>query len=105
MAGITLTAANIQERAGVLVVGLWTALEDVRRFKLWLDDATHSDANIGPSSTVGVPSADLTLIRNSFADLGGASGLWAVSHGTFAPAGASNYFSNAKQLTGITYSA
>lgn len=48
--------------------------------------------------------ADITLIRNSFADLGGTSGLWAVSHGTFAPAGASNYFSNAKNLTGTNYS-
>jgi hypothetical protein len=105
MAGYTLTALDINNRAGSLAFGLWTALEDVRRFKLWLDDAAHSDANIGPSSTVGVPTADLTVIRNSFADLGGTSGLYAVSHGTFAPAGVSNYFANAKLLTGLNYAA
>jgi hypothetical protein len=79
------------------------ALEDVRRFKLWLDDSSHNDAAIGPSGSVGVTTADLTIIRNSFSDLAGASGLWAVAHGTFAPTGASNYFSNAKLLTGLNY--
>lgn len=104
MAGYTLSASDINNRAGGLAVGLWQALEDVRRFKLWLDDATHTDTVLGPTG-VGVPSVDLTLIRNSIADLGGASGLWAVAHGTFAPGGASNYFANAKQLTGIAYAA
>lgn len=103
MAGYTLTASGINDRSGALVNNLWQALEEVRRFKLWLDDSTHTDLLIGPTSTVGVPSADLTIIRNSFADLGGASGLWAVAHGSFAPSGASNYFSNAKQLTGLYY--
>lgn len=105
MAGLTLTATAVQDRAGVLVVGVWQALEDARRFKLWLDDATHNDTALGTGGGLGIPSADLTLIRNSYADLAGASGLWAVSHGSFAPGGASNYFANAKQLAGITYAA
>lgn len=100
MAGFALTALDINNRAGALVRAVWQSLEDAHAFKLWLDDATHSDTALGPSG-VGIPSADLTLIRNSFADLGGTSGLWAVSHGTFAPSGASNYYSNAKQLGGI----
>jgi hypothetical protein len=104
MAGNPFTALDINNRAGALVSGLWNSLEEVRKFKLWLDDATHNDAAIGPSG-VGVTTADLTIIRNSLADLGGASGLYAVSHGTFAPGGASNYFSNAKQLTGLNYAA
>jgi hypothetical protein len=104
VAGYTLAASDVNNRAGGLVVGLWQALEDVRKFKLWLDDATHSDTALGPTG-IGVTSADLTLIRNSFADLGGASGLYAVAHGTFAPSGASNYFSNAKSLSGISYAA
>ncbi len=54
---------------------------------------------------LGVSAADLVIIRNSFADLGGASGLYAVAHGTFAPSGASNYFFNAKNLTGLNYAA
>lgn len=104
MAGNPYTALDINNRAGVLVTGLWTALEDARRFKLWLDDTSHTDTVLGPSG-VGVTTADLLVIRNSFADLGGASGLYAVAHGTFAPTGASNYFANAKLLTGLTYAA
>lgn len=102
MAGNPYTALDINNRAGVLVTGLWTALEDVRRFKQWLDDSTHNDTAIGPSG-VGVTTADLLVIRNSFADLGGASGLYAVAHGTFDPSGVNNYFFNAKQLTGLNY--
>lgn len=102
MAGITYTAPQIEDRAGSLVNALWLSLEDVRRFKLWLDDSIHNDAAIGPSG-IGVPSANLTVIRNTYADLAGSSGLYAVAHGTFAPAGASNYFFNAKNLTGLNY--
>jgi hypothetical protein len=103
MAGNPYTAADINNRAGSLVYGVWQALDAARQFKLWLDDSSHNDTALGPSGSVGVPTADLTIIRNSFADLGGTSGLWAVAHGTFAPAGASNYFSNAKLLSGLNY--
>jgi hypothetical protein len=103
MAGYTLTAAALNDRAGALANTLWQSLEQVRQFKLWLDDSTHTDTLIGPSSTVGVSSADLTLIRTSFADLGGTTGLYAVAHGTYAPPGANNYFFTAKQLTGLYY--
>jgi hypothetical protein len=104
MAGFTLTATDINSRAGTLAYALWKALDDTHAFKLWLDDATHTDTLIGPTG-VGVTTADLTIIRNSFADLGGASGLYAVAHGSFAPSGASNYFFNAKNLTGVNYGA
>lgn len=102
MAGNPYTALDINNRAGALVSGLWTSLEEVRRFKLWLDDSIHNDTAL---TAVGVSAGDLTIIRNSFADLGGASGLWAVAHGSFAPSGANNYFFNAKNLTGLTYAA
>jgi hypothetical protein len=102
MAGNPYTAANINDRAGSLAYSVWAALEEARRFKLWLDDSSHNDAAIGPSG-VGVTTTDLTVIRNSFADVAGSSGLWAVAHGTFAPGGASNYFANAKLLTGLNY--
>lgn len=100
MAGFALKADDINNRAGQLARAVWQSLDDARAFKLWLDDTSHNDTALGPSG-VGVTSADLTIIRNSFADLGGASGLWAVSHGSFAPAGANNYFFNAKSLGGI----
>jgi hypothetical protein len=49
VAGFPLTALDINNRAGALVTGLWTSLEEVRRFKLWLDDASHTDTVLGPS--------------------------------------------------------
>ena len=106
MAGLSLTGTQVQDRAGILVVSVWQALEDCRKFKLWLDDATHNDAflnGINITGASGTAGSDVKLIRDSFADLAGTSGLWAVSHGTFAPSGASNYFANAKVLAGINY--
>lgn len=104
MAGVTFTAQQFNAEAGLRVQALWTSLEQCRQMKLWLDDATHTDV-ILQASPYSVPSGDLTTIRAAFADLGGASGLWAVSHGSFAPAGVSNYFANAKSLTGLSYAA
>lgn len=100
MAGNPYTALDLNNRAGALVSGLWTSLEEVRKFKLWLDDAAHDNTAL---VAVGMTTPDLTVIRNSFADLGGASGLYAVAHGTFDPSGVNNYFFNAKQLTGLNY--
>lgn len=102
MAGNSYTATDINNRAGSLVYGVWQALDAARQFKLWLDDASHTDTVLGPTG-IGVTTADLLVIRNSFADLAGASGLWAVAHGSFAPSGASNYFFNAKNLSGLNY--
>lgn len=102
MAGNAYTATQIQDKSGSLVYSVWAALEEARKWKQWLDDSIHTDTILGPTG-VGVPTADLTLIRNSFADLAGTSGLYAVAHGTFAPSGASNYFFNAKSLSGLNY--
>ena len=102
MAGYAIVANDVNQRAAALALGLWTALDDAHKFKLWLDDTAHTDTVLGPSG-VGVTTADLLVIRNSFADLAGNSGLYAVAHGTFAPTGASNYFANAKLLTGVNY--
>lgn len=105
MAGIPFTAADLNSRAGLLVQSLWTSLEEVRRFKQWLDDTSHTDV-ILTASPYSVASADLTAIRAAFSDLGsGSNGLYAVAHGTFAPPGANNYFANSKLLTGLNYAA
>lgn len=104
--GYPVTSVDINNRAGSLVVALWQSLDQVRAFKLWLDDAAHTDAYLNNLGITGSASTgDVKVLRDSFADLAGASGLWAVSHGSFAPGGASNYFSNAKNLTGVTYAA
>lgn len=102
--GYSANTADINNKAGGLVVALWTNLEEIRKFKLWLDDAVHTDGFLNAAGITGTASSgDVKVLRDSFADLGGASGLWAVAHGTFAPGGASNYFVNAKNLSGVTY--
>lgn len=99
-AGYQVSLLDINNRAGALVVGLWSGLEEIRKFKLWLDDSAHND----PFFTgLGMTSPDITTLRSSFADLGGTSGLWAAAHGTYAPPGVNNFFFNAKNLTGVNY--
>jgi hypothetical protein len=104
MPGLDFNAAALNNQAGLLVQSAWTSLEECRRFKLWLDDAIHTDA-ILQASPYNVASGDLSVIRASFNDLGGTNGLWAVARGTYTPTGANNYFFNAKKLTGLQYSA
>lgn len=102
--GYPVTANDVNAKAGALVTNLWDALDQVRRFNLWLTDSVHTDAYLNNLGITGsASSGDVQLLRNSFADLAGASGLYVVAHGTFAPSGASNYFFNARQLTGTNY--
>jgi hypothetical protein len=101
MAGIPMTAADVQLRAGLISQQVWDALDKAREWYLWLNDATHGTGLT--QTTLSISAADDTLIRNAAADLGGPAGLWSVSHAKLAPAGASDYFSNAKQLTGTNY--
>lgn len=102
--GYTVSAGDVNNKAGALVTNLWDALDQVRRFKQWLDDATHNDAYLnGIGITGSASTGDVKLLRDSFADLAGSAGLYVVAHGTFGPSGASNYFATAKQLTGTNY--
>lgn len=100
-AGYQVSLADINNKAGALVVALWTDLEAIKQFKAWLDDSAHNDSYL---TTLGMGSGDITTLRASISDLGSpTSGLYAVAHGTYAPAGANNYFFNAKNLSGVSY--
>lgn len=100
MAGFTIAAKDINDRAGALARAVWLALDDAHNFSSWLNDATHSDTALGPSG-IGVTTADLLIIRNSFADLGSVNGLWGVAHAQKTVASTNDFFFNAKQLGGI----
>jgi hypothetical protein len=102
--GYPVIAADVNNTAGRLVVALWVDLEAIRHFKLWLDDSAHTDAYLNSLGITGsASSGDVKTLRDSFADLAGASGLYGVAHGTVTPAGASNYFFNAKNLSGVSF--
>lgn len=99
MAGVSLTAQVINDRAGSLATQLWNALDAAHSFSLWLADSTHDDTALGPTG-VGVTAADLTIIRASFADLGSANGLWGVAHTQKTVVSVNDFFFNAKKLAG-----
>jgi len=98
--GYPVVTADINNKAGALVTNLWQALDACRQFKLWLDDSAHNDSYL---TALGFSAGDITTLRAAFADLGGTTGLWAVSHGTYDPPGTNNFFFNAKLLTGTNY--
>lgn len=103
MAGYNVTAADLNTKAGSLVTSLWDTLDQVHRFKLWLDDASNTDLILTAAPYL-IPQADLNVIRPALSDLGsGANGLWAVAHGIFRPAAVNDFFFNAKKLTGTNY--
>lgn len=102
--GYPVAAGDVNNKAGALVTNLWDALDQVRRFNLWLTDSLHTDSYLNNLGITGsASSGDVKLLRDSFNDLAGSAGLYVVAHGTLAPAGASNYFFNARQLTGTNY--
>jgi len=108
--GYPVGTADVNNKAGSLVVTLWTTLEQIKQFKAWLDDAGTTDAFLNGLSgggangiTGSASSGDVKTLRDSFADLAGAAGLYGVAHGTVTPGGASNYFFNAKHLSGVTF--
>lgn len=105
--GYSVVTADVNNKAGQLVTSLWDNLNDLHRFYLWLTDSAHTDLYLNNLTGGGISgtgsSGDVATLRNGIADLGGPSGLWAVSHGTFTPSGANNYFFNAKNLTGTSF--
>lgn len=101
--GYSITAADVNNMAGRLVVALWTALDDVTTFKAWLDDATHDDAFLnGLGITGSASTGDVKTLRDSFADL---KKLRDIAHAAATQSLANDFFFSAKKLSGITFAA
>ena|SRR5258706_11119004 len=101
MSGYVTNSLDINNKAGQLVVAMWKDLVELRDYHVWLNDATHDQTYF---TSVGVDAATLADLRAGIGDLGNpTNGLYAVAHGAFLPLGLSNYFFNAKKLSGTTY--
>lgn len=103
MAGYPLTSTDIQNRAGLIVTGVWNALDEANKFYKWLSDTNitgTSDANL---TAAGLVSADITLIRNGITDLGSPNGLWGVAHAQKTVTATNDFFFNGKKLTGTYF--
>lgn len=107
MAGRALTGSNVNDKGAACVEQVWIALDQCNQMYKWLTDAAHTDAflnNLGITGSASTAGSDVKLLRDGISDLGNTTnGLWAVAHGLFTPTGANNYFFNAKNLTGVTY--
>ncbi|NUS53828.1 MAG: hypothetical protein HOV66_03045 [Streptomycetaceae bacterium] len=107
MAGRTLAATDVNNKAAACVEQVWIALDQCNQLYKWLTDSAHTDTflnNLGISGATATAGSDVKLLRDGISDLGSTTnGLWAVAHGLFVPGGTNNFFFNAKNLTGVTY--
>lgn len=102
MAGYPIDSSGINNKAALLVASLWQNFRDLNEFNAWLNDATHTDA-ILIAAPYNIAQADLTAIRAAIGDLGAATGLYGVAHGTKTQPAVNDFFFNAKKLTGLTW--
>lgn len=104
--GFPLSKADLDNTMGREIGAVWSALDAVRLRALWLNDSSHSDANLLTPLNYGT--SDITALRAAFADL---DSLRQISHNTgtkgvatIGQAAAGNdFFFNARLLGGINW--
>lgn len=96
--GVAVAKVDVDGRAGGLVGQLWRNLDEIRRFKAWLDDSAHNDAFL---TGLGYTAGEITTLRAAFTDL---NKLQQISHAGATQAATSDFFFNAKALTGVDWS-
>jgi hypothetical protein len=97
-AGYQITKATLDNTLGQEIGTLWTALDAVNRRNTWLNDSSHSDANL--LTPLGYTGSEITTLRAAFTDL---NKLWQISHAAATQAAANDFFFNAKLLGGINW--
>ena len=93
--GYPITKATLDNSVGQEVATLWNALAAASTRNTWLNDSSHSDANL--LTPLGYTSSEITTLRAAFADL---NKLWQISHSANTQSPASDFFFNAKLLGG-----
>jgi hypothetical protein len=91
--GIPVAKADVDNRAGGLAVQLRNDLTACVQFKAWLDSV--NDAFL---TSLGYAAGDITTLRGSFVDLAKLSN---IAHALDTQTPASDFFFNAKNLTGV----
>jgi hypothetical protein len=92
-AGYPVALADVNARAGQLATTLRDILTDVDRFNTFLQ--AQPDAFF---TALGMSSPDLTILRASFVDL---DKVFLLAHGQATQPAASDFFFNAKNLSGV----
>ena len=94
-AGYAITKAGLDSTLGQEIGAVWTALDTASRRNTWLNDSSHSDANL--LTPLGYTGSEITTLRAAFTDL---NKLWQISHAANTQSPASDFFFNAKLLGG-----
>lgn len=99
--GLTLTKADLDNRAAGIVLNLRDSLRRASEFCTLLNDTTFF-ANDAALTALGYSAGEVTQLRASFTDLGGASGssLFRIANAQATLGGVNDFFFNAKHLTG-----
>lgn len=85
--------ADIDNRAGQIVIELRTVMADIRNFKLFLDSQVDADL-----TGRGYAAADISTLRSAFVDLARLAGVY---DGTQTQAAGYDFRTFAKLLTGV----
>jgi len=93
MLGFDTSKAAIDARAGQLALTLRDTFVQVVTFKAWLD--TQTDTQL---IALGYVQAEVTLLRAAYVDL---TNLSNIAHAQGTQPAASDFFWNAKHLTGV----
>ena len=101
-AGLSLTKADLDNRAASVVIGLRDNLRRASELCALLNDVTiiPNDAFL---TTLGYTAGEITWLRGAFTDLGGTGvSLYRIAIGAVAGPGSPNdFYFNAKHLTGV----
>lgn len=97
-AGYPVSKAALDATLGGEVGAVWAALAAVNGRNTWLNDTSHSDANL--LTPLGYTGSEITTLRAAFTDL---NKLWQISHAAATQASANDFFFNAKLLGGINW--
>ena len=97
-AGYPISKAALDATIGGEIGAVWGALDAVNKRTTWLNDSSHSDANL--LTPLGYTGSEITTLRAAYADL---NKLWGVAHATQTQGGVSDFFANAKLLGGVNW--
>ena len=93
--GYPVTKAGMDSIFGQEIGALWAALNTINVRTTWLNDSSHSDANL--LTPLGYSGSEIATLRAAYADL---NKLWGIAHATQVQAAVSDFFFNAKGLGG-----
>jgi hypothetical protein len=100
--GLTLTKADLDQRAASVFIGLRDNLRRCSELNALLNDTTII-ANDAALTTMGYSTQEISWLRGAFTDTGGTGvSLYRIAIGAVAGPGAPNdFFFNAKHLSGF----